>query len=405
LTHYRQNFPAHGRRDIAQEHFMKPVEIALLFVGNPTLALEHFAETLNKRLAPLDIQLEKAPSEPGIQARFTAPGMQVSIAAVSAPLPAETFLGALESPLSRPMRGILADTLFRHNRHMILTVSPDLAHNAGMRIDKLALLRVAHATATLLAEWHQPAAVHWRQSNQLLTGRQYLCLADEATPWALFAHACIKFADQPNQAARSHGLELDEAVDFIGRPIIFHETDRPLDEIHAAALSFLRHGVETGTPIPDGHTFGPKGGNLVRVWHRPPSQDLPLGRYELTAINAPVDALLGDPASLADARTDTPAVTVPVENIAARSALEEPRDQTRSLAVSFMMLVVMPPIGALLLILHLIFGANAWRTGFIASASVVFALALGVYTFLNFNVETTAILFDASVIETSVLAE
>ena len=176
---------------------MKPIETALLFVGNPTLTLEHFAETLNQRLAPLDIQLEKIATEPGVQAMLAAPGMQLSVATVSAPLPADSFLGALESPLSRPMRGILTDTLFRHNRHMIVTVSPDHAQNAGMTIDRLALLRVAHAAATLLAQWHQPAAVHWRQSNQLLTGRQYLCLADEATPWALFAHAKINFAGQP----------------------------------------------------------------------------------------------------------------------------------------------------------------------------------------------------------------
>ena len=139
---------------------MKPIETALLFVGNPTLTLEHFAETLNQRLAPLDIQLEKIATEPGVQAMLTAPGMQLSVATVSAPLPADSFLGALESPLSRPMRGILTDTLFRHNRHMIITVSPDHAQNAGMTIDRLALLRVAHAAATLLAQWHQPAAVH-----------------------------------------------------------------------------------------------------------------------------------------------------------------------------------------------------------------------------------------------------
>ncbi|MGR3343600.1 MAG: hypothetical protein ACU0DI_10325, partial [Paracoccaceae bacterium] len=361
--------------------------------------------TLNKRLAPLNIQLTKTTSESGIQARFTARGMQVSLAAVSSPLPAESFLGALESPLSRPMRGILADTLFRHNRHMIVTVSPDHAHNAGMTVDKLALLRVAHAAATLLAQWHQPAAVHWRQSNQLLTGRQYLSLADEVTPWALFAHAKIKFGGQPDQSARSHGLQLDEAVDFIGRPIIFHQTDRPLEEIHAAALSFLRHGFETGTPIPDGHTFGPAGGNMVRVWHRPPSKDLPLGRFELTAIDTPVDIMVGAPASVAVQQTSTPSVTVPADNIAARSAVAEPRDQTRSLAVSFLMLVILPPVGALLLILNLIFGANAWRTGFIASASVVFALALGVYTFLNFNTERTAILYDDPIVESAILGQ
>ena len=384
---------------------MKPIETVLLFVGNPTLALEHFAETLNKRLAPLNIQLKKTTSESGIQATFTARGMQVSLAAVSSPLPADAFLGALDSPLSRPMRGILADTLFRHNRHMIVTVSPDHAQNAGMAVDKLALLRVVHAAATQLAQWHQPAAVHWRQSNQLLTGRQYLCLADEVTPWALFAHAKIKFAGRPDQSARSHGLRLDEAEDFIGRPIIFHATDRPLEEIHAAALSFLRHGFETGSPIPDGHTFGPEGGNMVRVWHRPPSQDLPVGRFELTAIDTPVEAAVQGSASLADQATATPSVTVPAEQIAAQSGVEEPRDQTRSLAVSFLMLVIMPPIGALLLILNLIFGANAWRTGFVASASVVFALALGAYTFLNFNAENTTILYDDPIIESLILDE
>ncbi len=243
---------------------MTSVKAALLFVGNPTLAIEHFVESLNARLAALGFEAEEVSPEAGTSICFRAEGVTVTVACKSTPMPAEKFKDSLLSPLSKPMIGVLAETLSRHTRHMMVSVSEN-AENDKLQATLLTRLQLAHATTCLLAQWHMPAAVHWQQSNQLLTGAQYLELNSESAPWALFARARIIPSAKIDEKVRTHSLELADSADFIGRPVHFRETDLPVEEMHAVALSFLRNAVIEGVPIPHGDTFGPKGGNIYRV--------------------------------------------------------------------------------------------------------------------------------------------
>jgi len=384
---------------------MKPIESALLFTGSPTLALEHFSESLNGRLQSLGIQFEILSTASDHHAAFSAPGMELVVDVKSQALPAQTFLGSLDSPLSRPFRGVLSDILFRHNRHMVLSIIPEPVENFDQPMpDRLTLLRVAHAATTLLTEWHMPAAVHWRQSNQILVGAQYLKLANDATPWALFAHARITTGAGDDPLLRKEGVRLDEAIELIGRPILFHPVHWSLEEVHASALSFLRYAIENGTPIPDGHTYGPQDGHSVKVTHIAPTTEIPFGRFDLTAVEIPEGAFVSQRAA-----ADRPdGIPLDPENayIPEDTFVTPHREErVRSFAISFMMLLVMPPIGLLLLVSNALFGVNPWRTGVIATASVALALVVGAYTFLSYVGQETAVFIDAQPIEATVLTE
>ncbi len=413
---------------------MVPVETALLFVNTPEMALAPMCETLNSRLAPLGITLEEFSPEIGVIASFRGAGLDLSVAFSTAPLPASAFRGAMEGPLSKPFAGILATTLARHASFVTIAVDKTDIDAGGP--DWLTQLQVAHAATAVLAEWLMPAAVHWRQSNQLLTGAQYISIARETTPWALFAQARVSTVVKLDQSTPSHGLRLLEAADFIGRPIEFALCDQPLDEIHAASLSFLRHAVETGEPIPDGHTFGPRGGRRYRVTHVAPGLDLPRGKYELSAVARDADATPGGTARLPGVTQDAPpaiqserddmketgqsvdmvkvAQPVSADDLQARkqaafAPLEDPHDhrpdeRARSMALSFLMLVIMPPVGAVLMLSNALFGSNTWRTGLVATATVALALAVGAYTFLNFSVEDAAAIAPAA-IQSDILAK
>ncbi|MGR3291244.1 MAG: hypothetical protein ACU0C9_08640 [Paracoccaceae bacterium] len=382
---------------------MKSVEVALLFVGNPSLALEHFTESLAERLAQQDIEVEEVCPESGALVSFRAAGTLVSITACATPLAADSFRGALESPLSKPVIGLLAETLARHSRHIKVSVSmPDRGHAKGTTL--LKRLKIAHATTVLLTEWHMPAAVHWKQSNQLLTGSQYLQLSTDAEPWALFAQARVTYGGEQDQMVRPHGIHLDDALDFIGRPIRFVESQLPLDEIHAAALSFLRHAVETGDPIPDGHTFGPKAGRVYRVTYVDACEDMPLGNYELSVVSTDADKTLGDPARSPEVVLSGRDLPLAARLSMAGVSAPHPRERTRSMAISYIMLVIMPPVGAILLMSNAIFGSNVWRTGVVAVASVAVAVLVGTYSFMNSTQETT-LLFETDLIKSTVLAD
>ncbi|MGR3661965.1 MAG: hypothetical protein ACU0CA_12385 [Paracoccaceae bacterium] len=386
---------------------MQSIDSALLFVGTPTLALEHFGESLNARLQSLGIQFENSSSPANEYAAFSAPGIELVVKAHACALPAESFTGSLDSPLSSPFRGMLSNILFRHGRHMVLSVIPEFTEGSDApEVDRLTLLRVAHAATVLLTEWHQPAAVHWRQSNQLLLGSQYLKLATDSTPWALFAHARVISENGIDRAERREGVRLDEAIELIGRPIVFKPTDRPLEEVHAAALSFLRYTLENGAPIPDGHTFGPEDGKAVKVTHVEPSTDIPLGGYELNAHDIEAQAFVSLRPSAVAGRADEISVEPPQAYIPEKPQVAPaPKRFSKSRIVGFLMLLVMPPIGLAMLVSNALFGENPWRTGLIATASVALALLVSAFTFLNYVGQETAVFIDPLPIQATVLQE
>ncbi|MEE9429101.1 MAG: hypothetical protein V3V25_13245 [Paracoccaceae bacterium] len=365
---------------------MTSVKAALLFVGNPTLAIEHFVESLNVRLAVLGYEAEEVSPETGSLICFRAEGVTVTVSCKSTPMPAEYFKDSLLSPLSKPMIGVLAETLSHHTRHMMVSVSENTADDKHQST-LLTRLQLAHATTCQLAQWHIPAAVHWQQSNQLLTGAQYLELNSETTPWALFARAKIIPSAKIDQMVRSHSLELADTIDFIGRPIHFRESDLPVDEMHAVALSFLRNAVVEDSSIAHGDTFGPKGGNIYRVTYIDAFEDMPNGMFELSVVQKDADTALGGPARPSKATVF--GSTYPDEN-------------KRSFAISFLMLAVLPPVGALLLVSNIVFGSNVWRTGMVALASVALAVLVGTYAFMNSGLQTTALLAE-DFIQSSVL--
>ncbi len=382
---------------------MTSVKAALLFVGNPTLALEHFAESLDARLTPLGIKSEEITPLNGATVTVRAAGVTISVFVQAKALAADTFTGSMDSPLSKPVIGILSETLARHCRHLMVSVSEPVVDEPDPT-DLLTRLKLAHATTSLLAEWHMPAAVHWQQSNILLTGAQYLQLVSDACPWALFARAQVTLGGEPDQMVRLYGLRLNEAIDFIGRPVTFSETNLPIDEIHAAALSFLRHAVQTGAAIEDGHTFGPKDGPKFCVAHIAANEEFPKGKYELSVDSNDADTALGGAARTPKAILIDPDLPLPIGHPMAGVDAANPRARTRSMAISYLMLVIMPPVGAVLLMSNAIFGSNVFRTGVVAAASVALAVAVGTYTFVN-NSQDSVFLMDTSSIQSLILEE
>ena len=371
---------------------MADCELALLFTTRPEPVLDHLGDKLNARLSAASISLEESGNDSdqnSAVATFASPAHLLEIDFIPHPLAAETLSGAIDNPISAPFRGPLGEVVAHHQSHMLIRVRP---RDTGEQVDVLDSVRIAHAAGTLLAQSHGPAAVHWRPTNQLLTGLQYAGLADELTPWVLTARARANSLNIPGARGPLNSLELEGAAQLIGRPVVFAGTELPVDEIHAASLSFLRHALENGEAIPDGHTFGPRDSELYRVKHIAPDESRPKGAYELSAV-----------ASGADTTPDDPARSSGVTKNLTATQEAAGHERARSLAIGYLMLVIMPPIGALLMISNALFGSSSWRTGILATAALGAAMVLGAYTFLNISTDPNATFSQASAIDTSVL--
>jgi len=238
----------------------------------------------------------------------------------------------------------------------------------------------------------------------LLRGAQYLQLASEPAPWALFARAQVPSCGLPAAIPRHDGVTLAEAVDFIGRPVQFRQSDMPLDQIHAAALSFLRHAVDSGTPISHGNTFGPADGPVFHVSHVDPTEDFPHGKFELSVAHNDADTAPRNSARFPGTPDIDAELPLPIGRPMQGIAAPHPRERTRSMVIGYLMLVIMPPVGAILLMSNAIFGPNVFRTGVVAAASVAVAVAVGTVTFVK-NGQDSAQLFNGDVIQADTLAD
>jgi len=377
---------------------MRYIESALLYVELAAVDFPALCTDLNARINAFGSEFKYSPGKDDSYATLTAHEMQVIVTLKNHALPAEAFQGALDSPLSQPFAGALTDIISRHQQHILISVLPtERSETASRKLEnkaQLALMQVAHATTSLLAAAQGPSAVHWRASNQLLTGPQYALLAEDPCPWALFCRARVFAGATANAGERPNGLRILEARTLIGRPIVFAPGHLPMDQAYAAALSFLRHAIDKGAPIADGDTFGPENGPTIQVAHCDPTAEYPQGAFWLTAEDSTAAGM-------------ERAVSALLEHTAVRaqSAVSNRKERTRSLAISYMMLVIMPPVGVLLLLSNLIFKPNAGRTGTLAISLTALILLTAAYTFLNVETRTTAALIAPETVSTSVLTD
>ena len=378
---------------------MSAIETILMYVDCPETDFSDLASAVNERLGDLGPQFTQTPDSADSSSLtiLTGGDLQVELRVDDMPLPAERFQHAMDSPLSAPFQGMLSDILFRHRKSISVSVFSTQPMSRMSAESYLTLLRVTHAAATCVAQWQRPAAVLWAQSNQLITGAQYAQLADDNTPWALFAQARVFSKSTAPQDKRRQGLRLDEAAQFIDRPILFVENDFDIEHSYAAALSFLRHAVETGAPIPDGDTFGQQEGYAISVKHCPPSAQLPSGHFELALIDLPRPELAMQ-ADTADTVADHNGMDLPgPADLTPDPVRLHQAERRRSLAISYLMLLLVPPVGLLLLLSNLIFGSNAARTGLIASTSVALVILVGAFTFLQLPAQKVATLSNTTI--------
>lgn len=246
---------------------MPRIEAALLFTTQPALDLAGFLDRLNQAAGRLGARFRLAESDRPGQIALDGGDAALTVTARNCPLPAASFAGALDGVLSAPFRGQLADILACHGRYVLVALAPrDAVPDRAARVKHLCL---THLATALIAQSQGPAAIHWRPSRQLLLAGQYLKMAGETEPWALFARALSDMADMGRVATGDQPYTLTIADDcgLMGGPIIVRHGAAERDRALAAGLTFLRHAARTGQIIPDGHAFGESPDAAVFVTH------------------------------------------------------------------------------------------------------------------------------------------
>lgn len=209
------------------------------------------------------------------------------------PLPYQRFSPALHSPYQQIQCPRIDEAVAEHTSHMFITVthrppSGDLVNPAFKVTSQPAALverkiMVCQGLAAKLASLLGATAVHWCQSDLLLTPQQFSAAAGAPLfPNPLHIHPRLFSNVENSDGRQSMGFVTLGARHVIGREIVFSECPADLNWMHMMAVLYVWMARNDGYRlIPDGDTFGRTPDEVIRVRHRPAEGgDVPL--IELT---------------------------------------------------------------------------------------------------------------------------
>lgn len=203
--------------------------------------------------------------------------LAASFELVGGPPPLQPFEGALASPVTGLFAPSIRDALARARSHVLLEVAhlaADSAPDPAAAPDPLAQFTRRLETLALMtritADQASPSAIHWTQSDQLLTPARFEACATAGLPGPLHVHPHLFGSAQPGEREPHVGVRSFGAAHWLGREIVVEPSALPWQAAYEAILAFLHLATgEGGYVIPHGDTFGSHdGGEAFRVLHR-----------------------------------------------------------------------------------------------------------------------------------------
>ena len=221
---------------------------------------------------------------------FGGDDMMITLEYLEQPANLAVFEQPLGSPVTRIVTPDISHRLATHRSHVLINVShgvlggldagaefASLFEQIGMRregatlLQFLSRLETGALLARIVGDHATPSAVHWTQSNQLMSGEAFEALAQLPAPSPLHVHPLLFDGGTSADGKPMASIETFGARHFIGREIEVEPSVLPWAANYETILAFLRVAtLDKGYVIPDGDTFGPEDGSLsYRVIHRP----------------------------------------------------------------------------------------------------------------------------------------
>ncbi len=222
--------------------------------------------------------------------------LHVLISQTPNPLDVEGFNKTLVSPYTQMTFKNADDIVCRHRNHVFITVGngvpmPDNAEMQELlqKVEHQQLqshfelkLTICKLMTSFFARNQLPTAVHWLQSNMLLPSENFLLLASDPFPIPLFVHPGLFSSRNTINGVPVLGLRTFGASHLIGYEVIFVEAPVPLAWMFERACNFVGIVRDRGSLIPHDETFGADHSEIIRVRHRPATDDKSDGEIELT---------------------------------------------------------------------------------------------------------------------------
>ena len=216
--------------------------------------------------------------------------LTITLEYLEQPADPAVFEQPLTSPVTRIVTPDISQRLATHRSHVLINVSYGVLgslntdrklanffeqigmHREGATLPQfLRRLEMCALLARIVSDHATPSAVHWTQSNQLMSGQAFEAMAQLPAPGPLHVHPLLFDGGISADGKAMVSMETFGARHFIGREIEIEPSVLPWAANYETILAFLSVAThQNGYVIPDNDTFGPEDGSLsYRVIHRP----------------------------------------------------------------------------------------------------------------------------------------
>ena len=315
------------------------VESVLLYQDYENIEPQIILQHLNNCLENTDLNFNIIQS--GLQGEFVlmmSGDLHVLVSQSPGPLGIESFCQTLASPYTQMTFSNADEIVYRHQSHVFITVgngvpmtdnieTQNFLQKVGHRHSQGKFemkLKICKFMTDFFARDKFPVAVHWLQSGTLMSAENFHLLVSDAFPIPLFVHPDLFSSRNVINGIPVLGLRTFGASHLIGYEIIFIETPVPLGWLFERTCNFVSEVRDRNSLIPDGETFGVENNEIIRVRHRPASEEKLTGEIELTLESSDEfeldDRVLPEPEPASDA--DNAVVTLDQNDPVDRAILE-----------------------------------------------------------------------------------
>ncbi|MFM9853320.1 MAG: hypothetical protein ACKVOJ_11025 [Sphingomonadaceae bacterium] len=229
---------------------------------------------------------------------FGGDELMITLELMDEPAKTSALAASLSSAVTQIMCADMADHIAAHRSHILINVShgalgdsPEIARllaqmdypMPGSSLPQFQRRLEVCAQLTQIAQSNiRACAVHWTQSNMLLTAEAFDVFASLPFPSHLHIHPILYGGQELPNGDVLLGVRTFGATHIIDREVLIKPSHLPWAANFEVILAFLRVAIiANGYVIPDGDTFGPDDNRLsYRVIHVPAGDD-DIAYYEL----------------------------------------------------------------------------------------------------------------------------
>lgn len=261
------------------------VQVALLYQTCKPADPGEFIKQINKVIEFTGVRFEDTLYGHGRNFFFTGGGLYIQVEQSDNALSAGGFQQTLSSPFTRISYPEADQAVRTHASHILLSIGKGIPMPSitGISLPQATLsekefsivLTLAQVATNFFFHRAEPMAVHWGQSNILMSGKAYGSLAQQPDPMPLYIHPSLFSSRAVIKGKQVIGFRTFGAAHFLGREIVFNEAPVPLDWMLSRVYNFIATMRERGELPPAGDSFGTSASEIIRISYNTPSPEDP----------------------------------------------------------------------------------------------------------------------------------